>query len=179
MTVLFGAKCRLRPIRRSDAAVSIGWRNDAAIRDAALGYPFPVTDEMERGWYDQALADQGGRRASFAIEVADLETPVGFTHIYEINWPNRAAGFGIVVGDPQVHGRGIGTQATQLTVRYAFDTLNLDRIELKVSAPNAAARHIYTKLGFVEEGVLRRAAYVSGKAIDVVVMGLLRGELTQ
>lgn len=177
MTILRGTRCRLRPIRRSDATVSIGWRNDIAIRNAVLGYPFPVTEEMERGWYDQVLADQGGRRASFAIELDAREEPAGFTHLTNINGTNCSADFGIVIGEPALHGKGIGTEATRLTIDYAFDTLNLERIELRVAEFNAAARRIYEKLGFVTEGRLRRAAYVAGKSVDVIVMGLLRQDL--
>jgi hypothetical protein len=65
MTLIAGQLCRLRPVRRSDAAVSIGWRNNPEIRNAVMGYCFPVTETMEDQWYDRILADQSGRRATF------------------------------------------------------------------------------------------------------------------
>jgi RimJ/RimL family protein N-acetyltransferase len=131
---------------------------------------------MEQSWFDRVLADQGLRRASFTIEQVEQERPIGFVHLTEINWPCRSAQFGIVIGDSTLHGHGIGTEATRLVIRYSFDTLNLERIELRVAESLSAARHIYEKLGFVEEGKLRRAAYLAGKPIDIVVMGLLRHE---
>lgn len=176
MTLIVGQLCRLRPIRRSDAMISIGWRNNPEIRNAVMGYRFPVTETMEDRWYDQVLAEQSGRRATFAIEENIDGVFIGFVHLTEIDWPSRAAQFGIVIGDTSRQCRGIGSEASRLALRYAFNTLNLDRLELRVSEPNTRARHIYQKLGFREEGRLRRAAFIDGVAIDVMVMGILREE---
>jgi RimJ/RimL family protein N-acetyltransferase len=174
MTVIVGNKCRLRPIRRDDLVRSIQWRNNPAIRNPVLGYRFPVTEPMEEEWYDRVLNEQGQRRASFAIEDCADGALVGFVHLSDIDWPCRLAHFGIVIGEAGRQGRGIGREATELALAYGFDTLNLDRIELRVVVDNAPADHIYRSLGFVEEGRLRRAAYLDGSAADVLVMGLLR-----
>jgi RimJ/RimL family protein N-acetyltransferase len=179
MTIIVGRKCRLRPLVRSDLARSLEWRNNPVTRNAVLGYRFPVTEKMEEGWYDRILADQGGKRASFAIEDLADGTLVGFVHLSDIDWPCRSAQFGIVIGEVTRQDRGIGLEATELAVVYGFDTLNLERIELRVVDDNARARHVYTKLGFVEEGRLRRAAFVDGVAADVIVMGLLRPEYSR
>lgn len=176
MTVMVGEKCILRPIRRGDAATSIAWRNDPAIRDMALGYRFPVTEAMEEGWYDRILGDQNGQRASFAIDELVGSRLVGFVHLMSIDWPCRSAQFGIVIGEVSHQNRGIGSEATELALIYAFNTLNLARIELRVVADNIRAQRIYKKLGFAEEGRLRRAAYVNGSTIDVVLMAMLREE---
>ena len=176
MTIMVGTRCRLRPLGRSDLSHSIKWRNDPAVRDAVMGYRFPVTEKMEEGWYDGVLADQGGRRASFAIEDLGDGALVGFVHLADIDWPCRSAHFGIVIGETDRQGRGIGSDATILALRYGFDTLNLERIELRVIASNERACHVYLKLGFVEEGRLRQAAFAAGAATDVIVMGLLRSE---
>lgn len=159
--------------------MSIGWKNDPAIRNAVMGYRFPVTETMEDRWYDQILADQNGRRATFAIEEKVDGVFVGFVHLTEIDWPSRTAQFGIVIGDGSHQSRGIGSEATRLALAYAFDILNLGRVELRVSEPNMRARHVYRKLGFCEEGRLRKAAFIDGAAIDVVIMGILREEFRQ
>lgn len=176
MTIIGSTKCRLRPLNRSDLVHSVRWRNDPAVRDAVIGYRFPVTEKMEEGWYDRVLADQGGRRASFAIEDIADGALVGFVHLTDIDWPCRSAHFGIVIGETARQNRGIGGDATELAILYGFETLNLDRIELRVLDSNERARHIYKKLGFVEEGRLRRAGFVAGVPADVIVMGLLRSE---
>lgn len=179
MTIIVGKKCQLRPIRRSDITRSVMWRNDAATRDAVLGYRFPVTEKMEEDWYDRLLADQAGRRATFAVEDTSDGAHVGFVHLSEIDWPCRSAHFGIVVGDTTRRNRGIGAEATELALVYAFETLNLERIELRVVDDNARARHLYQRLGFKEEGRLRRAAFANGQSLDVIIMGLLRAEFSR
>jgi RimJ/RimL family protein N-acetyltransferase len=176
MTVIAGRTCRLRPLSRSDLAQSLKWRNDPVVRDAVLGYRFPVTETMEEGWYDRVLADQGGKRATFAIEDLADGALAGFVHLFDIDWPCRLAHFGIVIGETGRQGRGIGSEATALMMTYGFETLNLERIELRVADSNARARHIYARLGFVDEGRLRRAAFIGGAPADVIVMGLLREE---
>ena len=176
MTVIVGRKCRLRPLSRGDLAHSLRWRNDPAVRDAVIGYRFPVTEKMEEGWYDKVLADQGSKRASFAIEDLADGALVGFVHLIDIDWPCRSAHFGIVIGETDRQDRGIGGEATALMMVYGFETLNLERIELRVLDSNIRARHIYARLGFVDEGRLRRAAFVAGAPADVIVMGLLREE---
>jgi RimJ/RimL family protein N-acetyltransferase len=176
MTIIVGSKCRLRPLSRSDLSRSLEWRNNPTTRNSVLGYRFPVTEKMEEGWYDRILGDQGGKRASFSIEDLSDGVLVGFAHLSDIDWPCRSAQFGIVIGDVMRQDRGIGMDATKLTIVYGFETLNLDRIELRVIDGNARARHIYEKMGFVEEGRLRRAAFAEGAPADVIVMGLLREE---
>jgi RimJ/RimL family protein N-acetyltransferase len=176
MTIIVGKKSRLRPLERSDLARSIAWHNDPTTRAAVLGYRFPVTEKMEESWYDEMLADQGGRRATFAVEDCSDGAHVGFVHLSEIDWPCRSAHFGIVIGDTDRRNRGIGAEATELALAYAFETLNLERIELRVVDDNARAHRLYQRLGFVDEGRLRRAAYANGKPCDIIVMGLLRAE---
>ena len=131
---------------------------------------------MEEGWYDRVLADQGSKRATFAIEALTDGALVGFVHLLDIDWPCRLAHFGIVIGETDRQDRGIGSEATALMMVYGFETLNLDRIELRVLDSSVRARHIYARLGFVDEGRLRRAAFVAGAPADVIVMGLLREE---
>jgi len=80
----------------------------------------------------------------------------------------------IRIGDAADRGRGVGSEAVGLLLRFAFDDLNLQRVQLHVFADNAAAIRVYEKAGFVREGVLRQAAHIGGKYVDVVLMGILR-----
>jgi len=141
MTVITGRKCRLRPLSRNDLAHSLKWRNDPAVRDAVLGYRFPVTEKMEEAWYDRVLADQGGKRATFAIEDLADNALVGFVHLFDIDWPCRLAHFGIVIGETDRQDRGIGGEATTLMMAYGFEALNLERIELRAPHLRQARVH--------------------------------------
>ncbi|MBW3671884.1 MAG: GNAT family N-acetyltransferase, partial [Acidobacteria bacterium] len=90
----------------------------------------------------------------------------------------RSAELQIRIGPPERRRQGLGTEALELLLGHAFDDLNLHRVQLHALATNTSAIAAYEKLGFVVEGSLRRAAYVDGAYVDIVVMGLLADERT-
>jgi RimJ/RimL family protein N-acetyltransferase len=65
----------------------------------------------------------------------------------------------------------------RVVCRFGFEMMNLHRIELTVYAEHAAAIHVYEKVGFRQEGRLREAAFKFGRYQDLLMMGLLAGEL--
>jgi RimJ/RimL family protein N-acetyltransferase len=171
-----GELCKLRPLQSSDAALTIAWRNDPLTRRGVLGHEFPVTEEMERGWYEAALSDQRGKNIRFAVEALDNGQLVGMTHLTAIDWIARSTEFGIVIGTSDRRGQGFGFMATRQTLAYAFNALGLNRVGLRYSTDNAPAASLYERLGFKVEGKLRQAAFLDGAHHDVVVCSLLRGE---
>jgi RimJ/RimL family protein N-acetyltransferase len=168
--------CQLRPVSRSDLETSLAWRNDPELRDMVMGYRFPVTEPMEAAWYDRVLADHGISRASFAIEDGADGAFAGFVHLNDIDWHSRSADIGVVIGAKDRQNKGLGRQAVQMAVEYAFDTLNLQRLTARFLATNESSARLFASLGFESEGRLRRAGYVNGVFIDVIIAGLLRQE---
>ena len=83
---------------------------------------------------------------------------------------------GIWIGKP-FWDRGYGSDAVRTLSRYATREMNLQRITLAVFETNPRARSAYEKVGFKEEGRLRRGHFVGGQYVDVIVMGLLAEEL--
>src|SRR5262249_14529448 len=84
--MLAGRVALLRPLRASDRAISVRWRNDAEIRDNVLGYRFPVTEEMEAHWVDAVLKDQSRTRVVLAIEDKSDGAFVGLVYLNNIDW---------------------------------------------------------------------------------------------
>ena len=101
---------------------------------------------------------------------------IGSLAFNEIDWRNRAAEFGIMIGDKTYWNRGYGTEAVRLLVNHGFNTLNLNRIFLRVFENNPRAIRAYEKAGFVHEGRLRQAEFRDGKYIDVLMMSMLKDE---
>jgi RimJ/RimL family protein N-acetyltransferase len=176
MTLLIGARCRLRPVKRADLTASIAWRNDAETRSLVMGYPFPVTEDMEAAWYDRMLADQGGKRVSFGVADPESDAVFGFVHLMDIDWICRSCELGIVIGDTAKRGQNFGHEAAQLAIDYAFSGLNLSRIGARVLASNERALSMFRSLRFQEEGRLRDAAFAGGTKVNVVLLGLLAAE---
>lgn len=169
---------RLRPVRASDASISIAWRNDPNIRDMALGYRYPVTAAMEDAWYSKALAADN-KDVFFAIEDISDGAFVGIVSLTLVDLISANAFFGIVIGDATRQGKGLGRDALTLMLRYGFEMLRLNRIVLHVPAFNTRATAMYEGAGFRLEGTMREHVYLNGKFHDVRVMGLLAREFAE
>jgi RimJ/RimL family protein N-acetyltransferase len=172
--ILAGRVASLRPLRASDRAISVRWRNDAEIRDNVLGYRFPITEAMEADWVEAVLKDQSRTRVVLAIEDKSDGAFVGFVYLNNIDWFARNAEFGILIGERNRYGKGLAKEALGLVVAYAFETLNLHKLHLRVVASNKRALALYRSFGFVEEGNQRQQAFMRGRYCDVVLMGLIR-----
>jgi len=61
-------------------------------------------------------------------------------------------------------------------IAYAFEDLNLNRIEIKAAVENLKSQAIPQKLNFQKEGVLREAEFVNQKYLDLTLYSLLKKE---
>jgi RimJ/RimL family protein N-acetyltransferase len=170
---LIGDKVYLRALERADAPTLLPWFNDPDVRRFLLGYR-PLNLQAEERFIDQIADD--AHAVGLLIVRRDNDQLIGATGFKQINWKNRNAEFGINIGDKSCWGQGYGTEATALMIDYGFGTLNLHRILLQVFEYNPRAAHVYEKLGFKKEGVLRQEHFRDGRYWDTIVMGLLREE---
>ena len=109
----------------------------------------------------------------FAIVVEGYEDPIGTVGLYGVDWITRKAEFRILIGEIYC-GKGWGTIATRLAVRFGFERLNLNRIWLGVTDTNTRAIRAYEKAGFFYEGILRDDLYRDGHYYDSARMAILR-----
>jgi diamine N-acetyltransferase len=179
--MLIGDRVRLRRIERADLPRFVAWLNDPEVRQhLALVYPLSLV--QEDAWFEEQQKAEPAAQP-FAIEGRQARGEgepewvlVGATGLHVVDWRSRWAELGIFLGDKSRWGDGLGTEATRLLVRWAFDTLNLNRVFLRVYADNARAIRCYEKVGFQSEGRLRQDRYQDGRYVDTVLMGLLREE---
>ena len=101
---------------------------------------------------------------------------IGNSGFFNIDWRNRGAELGIVIGDKAYWNKGYGTEVMRLLLHHGFTTLNLHRIFLRVFEGNPRAIRAYEKAGFVHEGRMRQAEFRDGKYLDVLLMSVLRPE---
>lgn len=73
-------------------------------------------------------------------------------------------------------GKGIMTKAVAALIKYGFDELQLNKIEIKVAEHNVPSRAIPERLGFKQEGHLRDAEWLYDHYVDHIVYGLLKSE---
>jgi diamine N-acetyltransferase len=174
--VIYGKRVRLRAVERTDLPRFHEWLNDPEVTEGlSLYLPLSMTEEEK--WFDKAMqAEEEQRPLAIEIEEGKTWQLVGNTGLFNLEWTNRCAEFGIFIGDKSYWDKGYGTEALELILQHGFNTLNLNRIYLRVYATNARARRSYEKAGFVLEGTLREAVYRRGRYLDMHVMSVLHSE---
>ncbi|MBN2602097.1 MAG: GNAT family N-acetyltransferase [Candidatus Marinimicrobia bacterium] len=173
---LLGKNITLRTFNPDDALLFCSGENDPDVRETLfLAYPANVDQIRDR------IVSQINSGNAVVLTIADKysDKAIGQTAFFRIDPISHSAIFYIALLDKSKWSQGLGTEATQLMIKYGFDTLNLHRIQLHVFADNHAAIHIYKKIGFKKEGILREAMYHHGKYCDFLVMGCLKNEWIQ
>jgi RimJ/RimL family protein N-acetyltransferase len=114
-------------------------------------------------------------RAGWVICTSEDEV-VGEVVINEIDALNRSANIRIALFHPRYFGVGYGTEAIRRALDYGFTTLKLHRISLSVFDFNPRAIHVYEKIGFKREGILRDTLLWEGEYHNEIVMSILTTE---
>ncbi len=171
---LRGERVYLRPLEPDDLEIVHRWFEDTRIQ-TLMGDP-PVSLAARRKRYEDAAKGDGREVFRFVICLLDDDRAIGRTDVFEIDRQNGSCAFGITIGDPGLWGQGLGTDAVNAVVDFAFGQLRMERIWLDTDDHNTRAQGAYRKAGFVEEGRLRHAFYQDGRWSDDIRMALLRDE---
>lgn len=83
---------------------------------------------------------------------------------------------GLLIGNKNYWGKGIGYEACKLAIEYGFDKMKLRKIYLAVYENNPKAKKLYEKLGFQLEGTLRKHVLANGELCDKYLMGIFKEE---
>jgi len=116
--------------------------------------------------------------AFYFLSIRTLEDDrlIGFTGLDGDAFPNGDTFVGIGIGERDFWGKGYGTDAMNVILRYAFQELNLRRVSLTTFEYNPRAIRSYEKAGFVHEGHVRKFLLREGQRWDLLFMGILREE---
>ena len=174
-TLLRGSRVRLTALTQSDLPTVIQWhQNPEFLRlfDALPAYP--KTEAAVAQWIDDT--NKATDAFLFAIRPLDSDELIGYLELDGILWTHRVSGVSIAIGEAKQWGKGYGYEVMQLVLRFAFDELNLHRVQLAVFCYNGRAIALYEKLGFQREGVHREHLQRDGKRYDMYLYGLLRSE---
>jgi ribosomal-protein-alanine N-acetyltransferase len=98
---------------------------------------------------------------------------IGWCGLTRWNPDYRSASLGYCL-DEAAWGHGYATEAARALLRWAFDTLDLNRVQAETDTRNVASARVLEKLGFVREGTLREDCVVNGEVSDSWVYGLLQ-----
>lgn len=174
--MIYGERLRLRATERDDLPRFVAWLNDPeVIQFLLINLPMSMADEEK--WYDQMQAQHPAEHV-LVIEIKDGEAwrPIGNTSFMGISWVNRSAEIGIVIGEKSLWNHGYGREVLSVMLKHGFETLNLNRIFLRVYENNLRGIRSYEHAGFKHEGRMRQDVYKAGRYYDVLLMSVLRDE---
>jgi RimJ/RimL family protein N-acetyltransferase len=168
----------LRPWRDSDVRVKFELFSDDEIQRFSWAESDPYTEAdawahhvaHQRAWEE-------GTGAEFACTAPDDEAAIaGGASVYDIEPGPRRASVGYWVA-AHARGRGIATRSILLLARWAFDELQIARLQITCGPDNLASQRVAAKAGFTREALLRSHIPFKGGRRDTVVFSLLPEEL--
>lgn len=171
--MLTGEKIILRPIRFEDWEETVKWRNDLFIKASTMSHPFPVTPEMEKEWYEKTLRSKDNSYLPFTVVSVENGKILGYFSLNNINWISGTGFVSGAIGETGKMGKGFGREAVSLLLKYAFETLNLQKICAYVRTDHPAMK-TWLELGAVTEGTLRRHYFTGGTFHDVAFISWFR-----
>ncbi|MBR5698187.1 MAG: GNAT family N-acetyltransferase [Prevotella sp.] len=134
---------KIRPLVEEDAYTSVKWRNDPEIfRFTGNTYDHEITIESELNWIRRVIRNQDEYRCAILVD------SIYVGNIYLTDIDRISAHYHIFIGNKDYWGRGIAKQASQLILHYAFHTLGLQFVQLRVHKENISALELYKQLGF-------------------------------
>ncbi len=169
-----GTLVRLVAQDPENAATIASWAKDTVY--ARLLAVEPVTPLNPKALRERMERPHNETFFRFGVRTLADDKLIGFVILMHVNHTHGDAFVGIGMGDADYRGKGYGTDAMNLVLRYAFQELNLHRVSLDAVVTNARAIRSYEKCGFVHEGQTRGTEFRNGVHDNLVTMGILRGE---
>ena len=164
---------RLRELEKQDMKKINSWRNNPEVI-SYLGAPFRyINQEVDDRWFDSYMSN---RNNCVRLSILDDDVLVGIVSLTGIDSLNRSAEFHIMIGETESQNKGAGTFAVKEMLNHAFNNLNLHRVMLTVLEDNTRAQHVYEKIGFMKEGLMREAYFKNGKYENAYIYSILRSE---
>lgn len=177
LPVLAGKLVTLRDLRPNDAVSLFALLTSGEVR-RSISPPPSTVEGFERfiAWTHRQR--QAGQYVCFAIVPGGTDTAVGLFQIRTIEPGFRTAEAGCVIGS-EFWGSGLFVEGALLAGEFAFETLGVHRIEARAALRNGRGAGALRKIGFVQEGVLRRSLLRDGEWLDQALWSVVEDDYRQ
>jgi RimJ/RimL family protein N-acetyltransferase len=165
----------LRPFAETDTDTLFALQSSSRVLRYWDSPPWKERAQAERFITLCRQMEREGTGSRLAIERAADKVFIGWCSMSKWNPIYRSARLGYCLDDA-AWGKGFATEAVGALLQWAFDTLDLNRVQAETDTRNIASRRVLEKLCFVHEGRLREDCIVDGEVSDSWVYGLLRRE---
>jgi len=174
---LAGDKVAIGPLRRDLVPLYHAWISNPETTQYLSEGGTVLSLEEEYAWFEAQLRKPDAR--FFTIYALPDFHPIGTVNLHQINHRHHKANLGIMIGEPDMRGQGLGTEAVELVVDFGFHAMGLHNIWLTTYEFNVAGQRAYLKAGFREVGRRRQCRYLHGRYWDEIHFDLLATEFTK
>lgn len=175
-----GQDIRFGPIdHEKDPAIEAQWTQDSEFMRMLDTTPArPMSAALIRKQYEklEKRIDENKNIYHFMIRAKMDDRLIGTAEVQRIEWTNGNCFLRLGIGAAEDRGKGYGTQALRMLLRFAFAELNLFRVSAMVPEYNEIAIALVNKFGFAQEVCRRQALERDGRRWDLYVFGLLKDE---
>ena len=159
--IIVGEKIILRAIEPEDNSMLIDLINDPDTESMIGGKSWPVSWFEQQKWFEQACKNKEIFRC--IISEKDNKKAVGTLILSDIDLVNGVAQIHIKMDKNNGRGKGYGSDAINIAVKYAFNEMRLNCIYAQILEYNEISVHLFEKCGFEKEGVLKSRIFKNGK----------------
>jgi RimJ/RimL family protein N-acetyltransferase len=167
-----GKTVTLRAIEQDDLPILNKWANDPEIQYWLGGWHFPTNLNDQQNWFSDLSVNSPNQR--FSIEVDNLGF-IGTANLIDIDWKNKHAFHGMLLGDKDIRGKGYGVDTVMAIMKFSFEELGLERLDGSIIEYNEASIKMYIeKCGWKEEGRQRNWYFRKNRYWDRIIVGITR-----
>lgn len=170
---LTNGRIYLRSLKETDAPLLLANTKDKEIRYMTGTKSTFTLEQIQQHIIN---LDEDPSRYDLAICLKENDEMIGELSISDIEKDNNKAGFRISMCSIELTGKGYGTEAIRLVLKFVFEELKLNRLQLEVFSHNKRGIKAYEKTGFIREGILRESLNYNGHYSDEIIMSILKSD---
>lgn len=166
-----GKLVNLRAIELKDTDLINQWANSPEIWEMLGGWHFPYSTMNTEEWI-KSIDNNNQKNQIFAIDTEEHGL-IGTANLLNIDWKNRNAFHGIMLGNKETRGKGYAQDAVLTLMEYAFNELGLNRLDGDMISYNKISISFYEKkCGWIVEGIKKDWFFRKGKFYDKIIVGI-------
>jgi UDP-4-amino-4,6-dideoxy-N-acetyl-beta-L-altrosamine N-acetyltransferase len=164
-------KAELIDIDENYLEIVLEWRNQDFIR-RVMYYDKVITLDEHKTWFERISKSDNSITKVFLFN----GIPYGVINITNIDRKNQKCDWGFYIGVKNAP-KGLGTLMGELALDYMFNNLKVRKVCAEVLGFNQKSINFHQKLGFEQEGILKKHIWKNNQYVDVYIMALFSGKV--
>lgn len=157
----------IRPVKLDDCEMIYKWKNDSFVQEMALDNNYKTTLKQQKADIEHSVSS---KHSDYQIIVLSNIIPIGYIRVDWIDELHKIAWLRFALGEER--GNGYSIEALRIYIIRLIKN-GCIRVEGEVYEFNKASQHVLEKIGFMKEGVKRRAHFTGIEYCDIHCYGLL------